>query len=78
MDWQPIETAPKDGTLILVCVRRGIVCNGKTTWWNEVVPAAYSKVDGNLRPYAPNWSGEIRYGVTQWMPLPEAPAVVDE
>ena len=62
--WQPIETAPKDGQIILVFCRHGqYVCAFDTEegWWY---------VDDNkfgpfpLRGEAP----------THWMPLPDEPS----
>jgi len=57
--WQPIETAPKDGTEVLVYVPRRlgpIYAEARNVtgnqWWGRVL--------GNLRP-------------THWMPLPEPP-----
>ena len=61
-EWQPIETAPKDGTRVLV-VERGTV--SIADWF-----------DGNgWEPGACWWatdSGSLR-DVTHWMPLPEPP-----
>ena len=63
MDWQPIETAPKDGTAILshdghdmMTVRWDAVWK---TW--DLVEAGSFACDG--------WVG----GLTPWMPLPEPP-----
>lgn len=78
MEWQPIETAPKDGTWVLVygdgaddeAEQRKIAVaqftnylNGRTTDWHW----QFAWYDGGY------------YGVfdnpTHWMPLPEAPNV---
>jgi len=73
-DWQPIETAPKDGTDIIVmyididtqCVRTAFWLDyeydpSQDGWWTYDC----SEVGGALmtRIYAP----------THWMPLPEPP-----
>ncbi len=60
-DWQPIETAPRDGTRILVC-RSGSLpfhdvvewCDWKPGWLN-------GDMAGDADAY------------THWMPLPAAP-----
>lgn len=62
MEWQPIETAPKDGTEILL-YRRGVsqgkwrvgMLNGQCAW-------------GGDGWFYPRWDQP-----THWMPLPEAP-----
>lgn len=60
--WLPIETAPKDGTRILLCFRRGDITIG---FWHQ---------PGN--PKVPGfWSGysvSTRYA-EYWIPLPKAP-----
>jgi hypothetical protein len=67
-DWQPIETAPKDGTRILFC--------GGESWPDLVRIGSY--MDGHI------WSGNIVQqpsGIPRewddvadhWMPLPAAP-----
>jgi hypothetical protein len=73
-EWQPIETAPKDGTRILV-VDCGFV---QIARWDEEfdnyndrqgVPAwaTFACDDGFYSEYAEN--------PTHWMPLPEPPRV---
>ena len=68
-NWQPIETAPKDGTEILLAVeypraqRRG--------FFTQVMTALFSKWENG-------WvatSGAVLSGTaTHWMPLPTPPA----
>lgn len=69
--WQPIETAPKDGTRVLLFrPRHGVVCGR----WDD------DKYAKRVRPY---WSNdqERLWGTletrdnqpTHWMPLPEPP-----
>lgn len=74
-DWQPIETAPKDGTLIVLGARKGV-------WLGKYLPQYQSG-------YVPDnpWSsmlmnhdhmGERRPRPTHWMPLPVAPVAQGE
>ena len=60
MDWQPIETAPTDGTLILVYISgKGIVMAEKNGAWGwRSYPGRYSMA---MPP-------------THWQPLPAPPA----
>lgn len=62
-DWQPIETAPKDGTLIIGCLAP----------WDYVNVVYYTKVDGTLNWFNP--CDEVICNPTHWMPLPEPPAL---
>lgn len=61
MGWQPIETAPKDGTEIDVwCVDHRVA----NAWW--------CNADNKWRTYGDDritWTHQP----THWMPLPEAP-----
>jgi Protein of unknown function (DUF551) len=68
-EWQPIESAPKDGSEILLAVGGG----------QRMVVGFYI---GDLRPEFP-WQGldVVAFGrnaITHWMPLPEPPAQVGE
>ena len=68
MEWKPIETAPKDGTMILVCLPRMM---------NLIVRASYSTVykywktdhdtDGGITNPTFFHEGDF------WMPLPDPP-----
>jgi len=58
MNWQPIETAPKDGTGVLV------YSNGR------VVSAYFSKSQDEWLEVIHDYSF---YDPTHWMPLPELP-----
>lgn len=72
-DWQPIETAPKDGTEILVCVSYNLGCEEdgyETKTW----------VDWALEPYVwPQFRDriDIPFPPTHWMPLPSPPTTPD-
>lgn len=63
MTWQPIDTAPDDGTLVLVACgqdiwissrKKGKCVNGFPTGWNWAIPSVYHQP-------------------THWMPLPKPP-----
>lgn len=65
-EWQPIKTAPKDGTMILVWPSRAWIeeCDkGEVVYWDveEETWAGYG-------PLADDYTGP-----THWMPLPEPP-----
>jgi len=69
--WQPIGTAPKDGTRILVWVRDGsrggwyeVAC-----WW-EVPPS-----DGAWVSPVDDWVENTLAHITHWMPLSPPPNV---
>ncbi len=72
--WQPIETAPKDGTEIWLSARRGCLVG----WWEtgREFPgsdhfndwcAAHLTADGHDAGY------DLVTGVTHWRPLPAQP-----
>ena len=65
--WQPIETAPKDGTNILLVNRVGNVATG--LWQGNGEYECWWLRGGNR----PNTFFNHHYGPSYWMPLPELP-----
>lgn len=76
-DWQPIETAPKDGTRILICNARCPEDEIEITEWFVIPREHYEHVEGDLYrkvsddPYEA-WNGN-GHRATHWMPLPAPP-----
>jgi hypothetical protein len=72
--WEPIETAPKDGTDILVYNGdwggKYITANkiGVASWSQQVLP------NGKSGWIASDDEGVMMYKPTHWMPLPEEPS----
>jgi hypothetical protein len=68
-DWQPIETAPKDASQVLlwdgVAVSIGYRCNGHTKPYHATVRGE----DANWDDYG----GDPILSPTHWMPLPDPP-----
>lgn len=65
MEWQPIETAPKDGRRVLVWINEGLRFTGCAfahLWFYD---------DGTLGGGAEGFAG--KWDITHWMPLPDAP-----
>lgn len=63
-DWQPIETAPKDGT-------EPLVSHGEfasVVWWDEIGSGWIVAALADQSIYAPN--------PTHWMPLPAPPVAL--
>lgn len=74
--WQPIETAPRDGTRILVAIT-GDRDEPMTVeaWWPEGAEDWYLAGQYPARYDCAGPISEIMYGsVTHWMPLPAPPA----
>lgn len=74
MEWQNIETAPKDGTPVLVF---------PATWSGRTASVAIWDDDKYAKKPRPYWHREDGFGrvtisrenpPTHWMPLPDAPA----
>jgi hypothetical protein len=59
MEWQPIETAPKDERRFLACNQDGVVIIGR------LVNSKHFAAD--------SWAGIKNTVPTHWMPLPEPP-----
>jgi hypothetical protein len=73
MEWQPIETAPKDGTPILVWRKAGIVW---LAYWNDSFLHVQS--DQHMPAWVvfdceDPWFSETYQSPTHWQPLPEPP-----
>ena len=69
MDWQPIETAPRDGTHFLAAWGSGAV---SIVWWigdgyNSFGNGSSDRC-GTPHQFGPSW-------FTHWMPLPAPPSV---
>ena len=72
-EWQPIETAPKDGTRILIYQPEG-QWKSRRDRRLEYIDTAYWHTPGN--PEHPGyWCAYVLcvYRPTHWMPLPEPP-----
>jgi len=71
MGWQPIETAPKDGTKLLLCSN----VNGN---YGSFAPCEWSKAgDISSEGFWLWWQASPEYlteiHATHWQPLPEPP-----
>lgn len=68
MIWQPISTAPKDGTLILGFA----IIDTQTGNWKMRIMSHDHYAEVGMRQ---NWSGwgDSWVGPTHWMPLPKPP-----
>ncbi len=70
MEWQPIDTAPKDGTIILLCDGSSVTAgmydsrNGKYPW---IV------LDERTDDRTNGWKDAAKLGPEFWMELPSAP-----
>ena len=64
--WRPIETAPKDGTLILAYARRERKPHIRVTWWRTAKDGAGYIGWGEFN--------ERYWPPTHWQPLPDPPA----
>lgn len=68
MQWQPIETAPKDGTTILAHNPRGLAFFAR----QDVVPVHWTGWGGGA--WENSTSGHKVFDeLTHWMPLPAPP-----
>lgn len=65
MDWQPIETAPRDGTSFLVWLPTPELGSNVQVWSRRT-----EKYSGTI---CGRFAFDFRAGPTHWMPLPEPP-----
>jgi hypothetical protein len=73
MSWQPIETAPKDGTKIDLWAKIWIAATD--TFSEERFPFCYWRKDDNVTGRGAGWVNlNNSYYPTHWMPIPEGPA----
>lgn len=77
IQWQPIETAPKDGTEILLC--QATNADGKpitgTSWGIFVQVAAWWEGDGWTVYCSLVQEPSLHFEPTHWMPLPTNPLI---
>lgn len=69
-NWQPIETAPKDGTAVLATSAHMTGPNGEPVAW----AAAFDQERNRL---VATWDCEPLNDATHWQPLPASPEVPD-
>lgn len=75
--WRPIETAPRDGTRILIARAGEGVDEIEITGWYIVPQYSMEHVGGDLYRKVPEtsyegWNGN-GHRATHWMPLPDPP-----
>lgn len=72
-EWQPIETAPKDGTQVLITDGTGLCAVAS---WEDYAAELYDGVGwrdaGDM-----GWGGTVYHAPTHWMPLPSPPSAVN-
>ena len=66
MKWQPIETAPKDGTDILAFRPRP----KRSSTVHGIISVRWSWLSDK---WVSNWANKDVGQITHWMPLPEPP-----
>lgn len=75
MNWEPIETAPKDGTRILICggtrTDSGDFCDGSYPFAGQTI--AHWDHDGWNGGHSEGYNENWWHKPTHWMPLPPLP-----
>lgn len=77
-EWQPIETAPRDGTWFIICRNSEGFESYEIGRYEPMLWDKYIPVDSNLfrkeKEQIFDWSGfNNMHRATHWMPLPEPP-----
>lgn len=72
MEWQPIETAPKDGKRILLFHHYAVIGGWRNLWYRQGGADMHGWVctEGEI-------GNQIR-GVTHWMELPQDPKEIED
>lgn len=74
MEWQPIETAPKDGTRILVITKDGVCVVARWEKWLHISGwTIYRIPDDKMKWIGKSTEWLIVNDVSEWMPLPPPP-----
>lgn len=76
-EWQPMETAPKDGTKILVVCVEDSEPEIEVTEWYTIESYSWEHVENDMyrrvaRPAHSGWNGN-GHRATHWMLLPPLP-----
>lgn len=75
MNWQPIDTAPKDGTLVLIAVRGSCYI---ASWSDEAQFERFEERPGwQVFVCDDGWYSWAEDAPTHWMPLPDPPSSVE-
>lgn len=78
-EWQPIETAPKDGTEILIFTTRGIAHVGWSKYCGAYLESGESSGGWDVCwNNSDGWNDPEFPDATHWMPLPAPPAELKE
>ena len=70
MEWQPIETAPRDGTAIVIVVRYVTASEAYTARWDEIENVWRRRSESEHSGFV---EFEYDFMCLGWMPLPEPP-----
>jgi len=73
VEWRPIETAPKDGTDVVIYAPN---CGVLVAYWSDSI---WASVNNPVRGQGGGWVQEVHrsdtcvFSPTHWMPLPSPP-----